>query len=323
MDHVPGTVVTLKPESLTWDTALRLFLLRCRSQNVAKGTLGLYTWHLGGMRRSLEAQGALVPADTAPAHLRSHLEARRARGNKPTTVDCVYRIMRTFWAFLHRDGLVLVDPMTKVERPRRERRFAKPVTEEQLKLLLEAIDTDDVLGQRDHALMLFLADTGLRITEALSLNLGDLDWTSGSAVVLGKGGKERRVAFGQVARKVLTAWLQRRGAAESQDPLWVNRYGNRMRRDNFRQRMKVYSKRAGIATPRLSPHALRHFFALAFLKNGGDAMSLQKLLGHSSLEMVRNYVNMTDDEAIARHRSASPLDKLGPLPGERKRVRLK
>lgn len=316
-------IKTLRPEALTWESALRLFLLRCRSQNVAPGTLKLYAWHLEGLKRFLVGQGASAPAETAAAHLRAYLDDRRARGNKPTTVDCSFRIMRTFWGFLHRDGLLLLDPMTNVERPRRERRFVRPVTEEQLKALLEAVDTSDPLGLRDYALLLFLADTGLRISEALSVKVGGIDWQGNSVLVLGKGGKERRAAFGQVARKALMSWLRRRGAAEPGDPLWVNRYGEPMRRENFRQRMKDWTRAAGIAAPRLSPHALRHFFALAFLKNGGDAMSLQKLLGHSSLEMVRNYVNMSDDEALAKHRQASPLDRMGPLPGERKRVRLK
>ena len=68
---------------------------------------------------------------------------------------------------------------------------------------------------------------------------------------------------------------------------------------------------------------MRHFFALTFLRNGGDVMALQKLLGHSSLDMVRNYVNMSDDDALNAHRRASPLDKLGPMPGEVRRVRLR
>ena len=87
--------------------------------------------------------------------------------------------------------------------------------------------------------------------------------------------------------------------------------------------MKWHTKKAGIASARLSPHALRHFFALSFLKNGGDAMSLQKLLGHTSLEMVRRYVNMTDDDVMAKHRLASPLDRMTALPGQNRRVTLR
>ena len=316
-------ISTLKPGELTWDSALRLFMLRCRSKNISPGTLELYELDLGAFRRWLSENGDPKPGDVQPQHLRAYLEACKVKGNKPLTVDCIYRILRTFWRFLLNDGLTLLDPMEKVERPRRERRFVKPITEEQLRLLLTQMDTGDTLGARDHALTLFLADTGLRISEALSLRIKDIEWAGNTVAVLGKGRKERRVAFGQTAKKALLSWIQRRGVTETDAFLWVNRYNEQMRRMNFQQRIKQYSKRAGIAAQRLSPHALRHFFALQFLKNGGDAMSLQKLLGHSSLEMVRNYVNMTDDDALAKHRQASPLDRMGPLPGERRQVRLK
>lgn len=149
----------------------------------------------------MEAAEGPQPAEVQPQHLRAFLEQRKALGSKPTTVDCLFRILRTFWGFLHRDGLVLINPMAKVERPRRERRFIRPVTEEQLRKLLDAIDTKDPLGVRDYALTVFLADTGLRISEALSLRLGDLDWTGSTVSVLGKGRKERRVCFGQTARR--------------------------------------------------------------------------------------------------------------------------
>jgi site-specific recombinase XerD len=317
------SIKTIQPGTLSWDTALRLFMLRCRAQNVAPSTQELYGFKLQLFVRWAVENGAASPADVEPAHLRAFIEACRARGNRPNTVDVAFRILRTFWRFLFRDGLVVRSPMEKVARPKVERRFIRPITEEQLRALLAVIDTRDLLGLRDHALILFLADTGLRISEALSLRIGDVDWTAGSVTVLGKGRKERRAAFGQAAGRALRLWLQRRGGATETDPLWVNRFGARMDRRNFQQRMKQHTRRAGIAAERLSPHALRHFFALAFLRNGGDVMALQKLLGHSSLDMVRNYVNMSDDDALNAHRRASPLDKLGPLPGEVRRVRLR
>lgn len=312
----------LTPEALTWEQAVRLFLLRCKSGNLSPHTQELYTIRLDLFRRWLASNDNPTPSAVGHNHLRAFLEACKARGNKPATVDVVFRILRTFWTFLHRDGLILVNPMDKVERPRREKKFIKPMTEAELRLILEQIDTKDLLGLRDHALTLFLADSGLRISEALAIKLSDIDWSGNTVVVFGKGRRERRIAFGQTARRAVQLWIQRRGACESSDYLWVNRYGRQMLRRNYQQRLKQYTKDAGIAAERLSPHALRHFFALQFLKNGGDAMTLQKLLGHSTLEMVRNYVNMTDDDAIAKHRLASPLDKLGPLPNERKRVRL-
>ena len=316
-------IITLKPGELTWETALRLFFLRCKTKDISPRTMELYQTHLKTLQEWVKANGEPKPEETGQTVLRSFLEAYKARGNKPATVDGMWRVLRTLFGFLHQEGLIMVDPMEKVERPKKERRFIKPVTEEQLRLLLGQMDTKDILGLRDYALTVFLADTGLRLSEALSLRICDLDWTGNSVSVLGKGRKERRVAFGQTARRVLLAWIEKRRPGTKEEFLWVNRYGQQMQRLNFQQRMKAYSKSAGIAADRLSPHALRHFFALQFLKNGGDVMTLQKLLGHSSLEMVRNYVNMTDDDALADHRKASPLDKMGPLPGERRSVRLK
>ncbi|MFA5140420.1 MAG: tyrosine-type recombinase/integrase [Elusimicrobiota bacterium] len=312
-------IQTLRPEALTWEQAFRLFSLRCKSQNLSPRTQELYAEKLGAFERWV---GKVPLFEVSPSHLRAHLEERKTRGNSDQTVDGAFRVLRTFFRFLHRDGLILIDPMEKVERPRRERRFVKPISEEQLRALLASLGTGDALAVRDHALILFLADTGVRLSEALGMKAGDVDWSSGSAVVFGKGRKERRVAFGQTARRALMSWLKVRGPFEGADGLWVNRFGERLTRHAFEQRFKRHTRAAGIEGRRVSAHALRHFFALQFLRNGGDVMSLQKLLGHSSLAMVRNYVNMTDDDALAKHRSASPLDRMGPLPGERRAVKL-
>jgi len=317
------TLTTMRPESLTWDTALRLFKLRCKAQNLAESTQKLYAYDLGLWLTWANNNDLRAPLDTQAAHLRAFLQGRRANGCKDSTVDISYRILRTFWRFLYRDGLTVANPMEKVERPMRERRFIKPFTEEQLCKVLAVMDPKNILNLRDYALTLFLADTGLRLGEALSLKVGDVDWNGNSITVVGKGRKERRVAFGQTARRALTRWLQRRGNPPVETHLWVNKFGQQMKICNFEQRLKMYTRKAGIVAKRLSPHALRHFFALTFLKNGGDVMSLQKLLGHTSLTMVRNYVNMSDDDSIANHRKASPLDRMGAIPGSRSRVVLK
>lgn len=316
-------LASLKPETLTWDIAVRLFLLRCKSKNLSVRTQGLYTEKLRNFRKWIEANGAESPSAVETGHLRAFLGAYKARGVSDGTVDAFYRILHTLYAFLERDGLVLINPMRNVERPRRERRFAKPATEHQLRLILAAIDTKDILGLRDYSLMLLLADTGLRLSEALAMKLTDIDWATNSMIVMGKGRKERRVAFGQTARKVLLNWSERRGTLEGAEWLWVNQMGGQMQPNNFAQRMKMHTRAAAIAERRLSAHALRHFFALQFLRNGGDVMTLQKLLGHTSLDMVRNYVSMTDEDSLAAHRRASPLDRMGALPNERKQIRLK
>jgi len=319
MGAIPGT---LAGDALTWETAIRLFQLRCRAQNLSLSMQQNYGVSLHLFRHFLKSHESPQPAKIAARHLRAFLDSIKSAGLSAETVDTRWRHLKTFFRFLTRDGLLLVDPMRQVERPRRERKFVRPFTEEQLKALLEKIDTKTALGIRDYALIVFLADSGARISEALALRIADVDWAGNTATVMGKGRQERRIGFGQAARRALMAWMQRRGPCDSSEPLWINRYGAKVGRVHIAHRIRAYALAAGMSGDRLSCHTLRHFFALQFLRNGGDVLTLQRLLGHSSLAMVRNYVNMTDDDAISRHRQHSPLDRMGPLPNERKRVRL-
>lgn len=314
---------TLKPESLTWELAYRLFTLRCRSKNVSALTLRTYSSHLELFKAWADTQALSRPAETSPVNLRAYLESLKARQLKDSTIDCAFRVLRTFWRFLLRDGLVIQDPMAKVERPRMERRLIRPFTPEELRALLGAIPTRTALGLRDFALAVLLADTGLRIAEALSLTTDGLDFTTNTVRVMGKGRKERVVPFGQSAKRALLEWLRIRGEIPGCSALWVNKWGQRISDRQFSRRLADYGKDAKLSGVRVSPHTLRHTFALQFLRGGGSPLALQAILGHSDLSMTRRYVQLSGDDLSAQHRQASPLDKLGVLPGERRRALLK
>ncbi|MBI5241025.1 MAG: tyrosine-type recombinase/integrase [Elusimicrobia bacterium] len=316
-------LTALKPESLTWDQALRLFALRSRSQNFAASTQVLYTCHLGLWRRWLQSQGDPAPYEVTPAILRAYLDSLRARGRRDAYADGAFRILKVFWHFLEREGLILVNPMARVERPRREKRLIKAFSAEQVRLLLAAIDTRDPLGLRDHALTVLLADTGLRLSEALGLRVQDVDFGQSLLTVFGKGRKERLVPFGQAVRRELMDWLKTRGDLPGMDLLWCNRFGRQLSRRTVEDRLKDHGARAKLQGVRCSPHTLRHFFAVQYLRNGGDVFTLQKILGHATLDMVRLYAQMADTDVQARHRLASPMDCMGQLPGERRQVRLR
>lgn len=312
----------LRPERLTWASADRLFTLRCKSNNVAATTQRLYGSQIGAFKRWAESQG-LRPSETTTAHLRAYLEAKRAKGNKDVSVDCSYRVLKTFWRFLKRDGLIIQDPMEKVEHPRIESRLIRPFTTEQLRALLSVIPARTDLGARDFALLTLLADSGLRVSEALSLEVGAVDFGSGTVRVMGKGRKERVVPFGQTAKRALIEWLKVRGEIPGVSSLWINRLGHGITSRQVLRRMVEYGEAAKIEQVRISPHTLRHTFAVSYLRNGGDPLTLQRILGHTDLAMTRRYVALTCDDLAARHRLASPLDKMGLFPNERKQVRLK
>jgi site-specific recombinase XerC len=317
------TIQSLKPEALTWDTAIHLFNLRCRAQNISAGTCRNYAQTFRLFLRALAALGSPRPAELTIHHLRATMEGWKASGLASETLDNRFRNLRAFFNFLLKDGLIIVNPAAGLERPRIERRLIRPFTQEQFVATLAQIRVDKPLGLRDKALLLLLADTGLRISEALGLNICDLDLAGNTAIVMGKGRKERRAFWGETARRALLAWLKVRPDAKAGDPVFCNQFGGRLVAEVFSHRVKEYTRRAGIAANRLSCHALRHFWACQFLKNTGDIVTLSRLLGHTTLAMSKRYLNLTDDEVLAKARQVgSVLDRMGPLPGDHRRVRI-
>lgn len=316
-------IVSLNPSDLTWEKAVRLFLLRCRSLNLSAGTQALYAIRLRGWTAWLANHDNATPFETRADDIRAFLEDMKAQGWKDDTTDSAYRILKTFFGWLHGEGLVLANPMARVERPRREKRLVRPFSEPQLRAFLGAINTRTAIGARDFALCVLLADTGLRVSEALSLGLQDTDFGEGIARVLGKGRRERVVPLGQTVKRALLDWLKQRGEIPGMDRVFCNRFGQPLQRRTVLDSFHAYGRRAGIEGVRVSPHTLRHTFAVNYLRNGGDVLTLQKILGHATLEMTRRYAELSDTDAISRHRLASPLDRMGPLSNERRRVKFR
>lgn len=164
---------------------------------------------------------------------------------------------------------------------------------------------------RDRAILLVLLDTGLRLGELVRLSVGDVDLIEGRCRVMGKGAKERVVPIGGRTRRAVRAWVVTRRRVGNSDPLFVSRRGGRLTPRAVQQLIHRLAIAADIST-RCSPHVLRHSFARAFLANGGDVFSLQRILGHSpsSLQVTRRYVQLLDDDLRAVHRRVSPVDRL-------------
>ncbi len=159
---------------------------------------------------------------------------------------------------------------------------------------------------RERAILLLLLDTGLRMSEAAGVRLGDLR-PDGSVKVMGKGAKERIVPIGSTARAAVVCCLGQRGPGTPDAPLCLGRRGALDWR-GIQQVLRRLKVRAGI-TGRCSPHSFRHTFARSYLVNS-DAFSLQQILGHATLSMVQRHVSLADADLLARHRVASPADRL-------------
>lgn len=243
-------------------------------------------------------------------HCISLLRRVQEQGRKPTTQVAYFRVLEAFFNWLVAEERLEKSPMDRVPKPKVPGEQIQPLSQEELGLLLAAPDRDSFVGLRDATFMAVLADTGLRLSEALSVRLIDLDTRQRSISVMGKGGKPRTVFYGETVAAVLREYLKRRSAGTPEDLIFVNSLAEPLWKCSLSKRIRGYGDAAGIKGKRVSPHTLRHTFAVSWLMNGGDAFSLQRLLGHSTPVMTARYVNFTCGDLSRLHRTLSPLDRL-------------
>lgn len=208
--------------------------------------------------------------------------------------------LRTFFKFWIHHGRLKKDPLLGVPLPKLEKRLPQFLTEEQMKALLSAPQRlleektiDAHTAWRDRLAMELLYGGGLRVSELVGLNYGDVDAASGVARVLGKGRKERLCPLGRVALAVLTKFRAEFAAEKAHDaPVLQNPGGGRMSVDQVQQRLKRYLAAAELPLD-LTPHKLRHSYATHLLNAGADLRLVQELLGHSQLATTQIYTHVS------------------------------
>ena len=250
-----------------------------------------------------------TPSAVSSTHIRSFMADMHGQGLSKTSMGRKLSSLRTFFRFCARLRLVTVLPTEGVHNPKREKRHPKVLNVDQTFTLLEAAATPtkqtpkrQALAARDLALAELLYGSGLRISEALSLNVAQLIMPeqTGTATlsephvrVLGKGGKERVAPLSDACVSALAAWLLERPAlaAAGEKALFVGSGGERLNRRVAARVIENLCKLAGLPET-VSPHALRHSFATHLLENGADLRSLQELLGHSRLTTTQRYTHL-------------------------------
>jgi integrase/recombinase XerD len=215
--------------------------------------------------------------------------------------------VRSLHRFARAEGLTTEDPARSIRPPKPPRRLPKALSLEQVQAMLAAPATDTQVGARDAALLELLYGTGIRISEAVALDVDDVDRLvragAGEPVpglrVLGKGGKERIVPVGSYARAALGAYLVRgrpilAAAGRGSPALFLNTRGSRLSRQSAWAVLRSVAEKAGI-TADVSPHTLRHSYATHLLDGGADVRVVQELLGHSSVTTTQIYTLVTID----------------------------
>jgi site-specific recombinase XerD len=245
-------------------------------------------------------------------------------GLSPSTINGHARAIRSFGTFLLEEGYTEENIFDGLKPPKVPKVLIEPLGEAEIRRMLMTIPRNTAEGFRAYAILLLLLDTGIRLSEMMNLQVEDIDFSGGVFKVMGKGAKEREVPLGATASRALMRYLEMARpapAAPASRIVFLTMGGQPITQQSVAQIMRRVAKRAGLK--RLYPHLLRHTFAVRYLINGGDAFSLQKILGHESLDMTRRYVELANTDIKDKHQRFSPVDNLGISDSGRGRPRNK
>ena len=234
------------------------------------------------------------------------------RGLSGHTINTYMRSIRAFWSWLVDEEIIESTPFSKLKIPKPPKKIIAAFSPYQIESLLSVMNSS-AEGYRGAVIVLTLLDTGLRVNELINLKMGNVWLEDGLVKVLGKGNKERLVPIGKQIRKLLWRYITHyrpEPALPKLDNLFLTQDGRPLTKNRVESIMKRYGLAAGFTGVRCSPHTLRHTFAINFLRNDGDVFSLQKILGHSSLEMTRRYCELANVDIKKAHATASPVDNL-------------
>lgn len=210
------------------------------------------------------------------------------------------------------DGVLPKSPMTLVEAFKIDVADVKTLTREEVLLLMNTQPENTHEGIRNRTIMALLYDTGLRVGELVRIAVEDVDLREGTIRVMGKGRRVETVPLSATMRAMLWRYIKRtrpRGLFADAGRLFVSRAGDPLSPNAVNLWMRRAKMRAGL-TGRVSPHTFRHSFGTEYIKNGGDAISLQRILRHRTPDMTRRYVHLASSDVAARHADASPLSRL-------------
>jgi integrase/recombinase XerC len=280
----------------------------------------------------------LEPGNLELGTIRAFMAELYRQGHARASVARKLSALRAFGRYLRREGWIDTDPAALAASPRRERKIPAHLSIDEMARLLEMPDVADPLGCRDRAILELFYASGLRLSELVGLDLGDVDVNPRRRLVrvMGKGAKERQIPFNSATEKSLRRWLEVRGALRSKpegarslesgakspkpkaqglrsrtqtrEPLFLNFRGARLTGRSVQRLVARYvascSTRFGI-----SPHALRHSFATHLLERGADLRAIQELLGHVQLSTTQRYTHVNAAQLLDVYRKAHPRAK--------------
>ena len=260
-------------------------------RGLSVNTISAYRRDLAGYLEYLGEEPA------SPELVDGFLASLYERGMRPATIARKLAAVRGFHRFLVAEGETAEDPTRFTETPRTRMGFPKALDVHETIRLVEAPPPDTNLGIRDRAMLETMYGTAVRVSELVGLDLMDIDLDTRSAMVTGKGDKQRLVPLGRPAVEAIRAYLPVRlelcGSREDPGAVFLNARGGRLTRQGIFGIVRKHALRAGIPQTRISPHVLRHSAATHMVEGGADLRTVQEILGHASVSTTQVYTRMS------------------------------
>lgn len=306
-----------KKSDLNLSQAVAGYLINLNARQLSDNTISDYTRTLQKFQDFFETD--LPISKFNYDHITSFMSSQSV-SNK--TLSNYHSTIKQFWNWMIKQNITDHSPIEFLDRPKPEKRVVDPVPNDEIKKLLEAARYGKSYSrpgkkscrnrcnnaERNVAIILFFIDNGIRVSELCNLQIKDLDYKNQRAFVFGKNAKERFVPFSSRTSQAIWRYHSSRGELYGEDYVFVTDSGRQLTRNRVCQMIERLAERAEIS--HTYPHRLRHTFAVNYLRAGGDIFTLQMILGHEQLDMVRHYSKLANADVKRVHRRASPVEFL-------------
>ncbi len=286
------------------------FLTDRKISGCSEATLRFYGYVIGKLLRYIEENDLGSSVESIHQHILPFFSHLQHQDLSASTYHTFFRGLRAFTRFLHQEGYVKDEiRLPKVKQPHT---IISPLNASQMKAILHSFDTKTYLGLRNYTIVRLFLDTGMRLSELSRLQLTDVNLEDGFVLVHGKGAKDRYVPIGRSTIKCLWNYIKKRAVIDvnTNSYLFLTQRGTTLSARGVQIIFRNLKKKLNLDGRKLSPHLLRHSFALAYIENGGDPFSLQRILGHTDQSTTSKYVNMARTNVKSQHSKYSPGERL-------------
>ena len=321
-----NTQTTIEQETKSLSDFINYYEICNRAEDKSPKTVAWYTANLKSFHNYLKSRHLpdtleKIDINVLRQYVLYLLKKNKYKGHpitpekhEPLSTSSVHghvRTLRAFFSWLVAEGLIDVNPAKDLKPPKVYQKVISTLSDDEIRSILALFTFMNSYNARNQTILMLMLDTGLRMGEIINLKMDDIHMNEGLLKVMGKGKKERIVPMGSNAQRALQRYLFRyrpQPFSTIIDNVFLSVVGKPLTENGVKLIFSRLAKRSGVT--RLHAHLCRHTFATRFLINGGDVFTLQQILGHSTLEMVRHYVNLASNHVAIQHHKFSPLDRL-------------